>query len=67
MKVQRIYESSLEINFNSPAQEFSLYRASFLQLYQLGNKTPHICIQKKFMMSYRLNYFRSEIIFDEIG
>ncbi len=32
MKVQRIYESSLEINFNSPAQEFSLYRASFLQL-----------------------------------
>ncbi len=37
------------------------------ELYQLGNKTPHICIQKKFMMSYRLNYFRSEIIFDEIG
>jgi len=31
MKVQRIYESSLEINFNSPRQEFSLYWQSFLQ------------------------------------
>lgn len=30
MKVQRIYESSLEINFNSPRQEFSLYWKSFL-------------------------------------
>ncbi len=31
MKVQRIYESSLEINYNSPGQEFSLYWDSFLQ------------------------------------
>lgn len=31
MKVQRIYESSLEINFNSPRQEFSLYWKSFLE------------------------------------
>lgn len=31
MKVQRIYETSLEINFNSPGQEFSLYWDSFLQ------------------------------------
>lgn len=31
MKVQRIYESSLEINFNSPRQEFSLYWDSFLK------------------------------------
>lgn len=31
MKVQRIYESSLEINFNSPRQEFSLYWESFLK------------------------------------
>ena len=31
MKVQRIYESSLEINFNSPGQEFSLYWDSFLK------------------------------------
>ena len=30
MKLQRIYESSLEINFNSPRQEFSLYWKSFL-------------------------------------
>lgn len=30
MKVQRIYESSLEINFKSPRQEFSLYWQSFL-------------------------------------
>ncbi len=44
-----------------------LFKVSAIELYQLGNKTPHICIQKKFMMSYRLNYFRSEIIFDEIG
>jgi hypothetical protein len=31
MKVQRIYETSLEINFNSPGHEFSLYWDSFLQ------------------------------------
>lgn len=31
MKVQRIYETSLEINFNSPSQEFSLYWDSFLK------------------------------------
>jgi len=31
VKVQRIYESSLEINFNSPGQEFSLYWDSFLK------------------------------------
>ena len=31
MKVQRIYESALEINFNSPGQEFSLYRDSFFK------------------------------------
>lgn len=31
MKVQRIYESSIEINFNSPGQEFTLYRDSFLK------------------------------------
>jgi len=31
VKVQRIYESSLEINFNSPRQEFSLYWKSFLE------------------------------------
>jgi hypothetical protein len=30
VKVQRIYETSLEINFNSPRQEFSLYWKSFL-------------------------------------
>ena len=30
MKVQRIYETPLEINFNSPGQEFSLYWKSFL-------------------------------------
>ena len=30
MKVQRIYDSSIEINFNSPRQEFSLYWKSFL-------------------------------------
>ncbi len=30
MKVQRIYETPLEINFNSPRQEFSLYWQSFL-------------------------------------
>jgi hypothetical protein len=30
MKVQRIYETPLEINFNSPRQEFSLYWKSFL-------------------------------------
>ncbi|MFC2111308.1 transposase [Bacteroidota bacterium] len=31
MKVQRISETSLEINFNSPRQEFSLYWNLFLQ------------------------------------
>jgi len=31
MKVQRINESSLEINFNSPRQEFSIYWNLFLQ------------------------------------
>lgn len=31
MKVQRINESSLEINFNSPRQEFSIYWNRFLQ------------------------------------
>lgn len=36
MKVQRIYESSLEINFNSPGQEFSLYWNSFLES-EIGN------------------------------
>ena len=30
MKVQRIYETPFEINFNSPRQEFSLYWKSFL-------------------------------------
>jgi hypothetical protein len=30
MKVQRIYETPLEFNFNSPRQEFSLYWKSFL-------------------------------------
>lgn len=30
MKVQRIYETAFEINFNSPGQEFSLYWKSFL-------------------------------------
>ena len=36
MKVQRIYDSSLEINFNSPRQEFSLYWKSFLAS-EIGN------------------------------
>jgi len=36
MKVQRINESSLEINFNSPRQEFSLYWNLFLQS-EIGN------------------------------
>lgn len=31
MKVQRIYETPLEINFQSPRDEFSLYRDSFLK------------------------------------
>lgn len=31
MKVQRIYGTALEINFNSPRQEFSLYWKSFLE------------------------------------
>lgn len=31
MKVQRINETALEINFNSPRQEFTLYRKSFLE------------------------------------
>ncbi len=31
MKIQRIHESTLEINFKSPRQEFALYWASFLQ------------------------------------
>ncbi len=30
MKVQRIYETPFEINFNSPRQGFSLYWKSFL-------------------------------------
>ena len=30
-KIQRISEKSLEINFNSPQKEFSIYRDSFLQ------------------------------------
>lgn len=31
MKVQRLNETALEFNFNSPGQEFSLYRNLFLQ------------------------------------
>ena len=31
MKVQKIHESTLEINFKSPRQEFALYWASFLK------------------------------------
>ena len=31
MKIQRIHETTLEINFKSPREEFALYWTSFLQ------------------------------------